>query len=144
MKKLFTLLTLLSFTIIFNSCSSDDDESVELSAKINGVTKKFTNVTVTEEAFDGYSDYVIKAKQADNALATIEISLGKELLGTESIYFVQYYNGENYFQLSSPDIVSNVTESSGAKIKGSFSGILLNDNGMGSVAVSEGIIDVKH
>jgi hypothetical protein len=144
MGKFLTVLTLMTLAIAFTSCSSDDKESIELSAKINGVTKKFKNIVVNEVEYVGYSDYVINAVQSDNAAATLQIKLGKEVLGTESIYYIQYYNGENYFSLSSPEINSNITESSGAKIKGNFSAVLLNNNGMGSVNITEGMIDVKH
>ena len=143
MRKLLTLLTLIVVAIGISSCSSDDKPDTGLSAKIDGVSKKFINVTVTEEEYDEYSDYIVTAIQSDDPAKSIQISLGKDLIGTESIYFVQYFDGENYYQLSSPDIVSNVTESSNTKVKATFSGILVSDVGMGNVAVTHGTIDVK-
>lgn len=143
MRKFLTLLTLIVVAVGISSCSSDDKPDTGLSAKIDGVSKKFINVTVTEEEYDEYSDYIVTAIQSDDPSKSIQISLGKDFIGTESIYYIQYFDGENYYQLSSPDIVSNVTESSNTKVKATFSGILVSDVGMGNVAVTDGTIDVK-
>ena len=61
MRKLLTLLTLIVVAVGISSCSSDDKPETGLSAKIDGVSKRFINVTVTEEEYDEYSDYIVTA-----------------------------------------------------------------------------------
>jgi hypothetical protein len=113
-----------------------------LTARINGVERTFNTIEVTEEVYDEYTDYIIDAVQSDDVTKSITISLGKGSLGTDSIYFIQYYDGTTFYQLSSPQITSNVTESSDSKIKATFSGIL-NDGGSGNVNIANGVIDLK-
>jgi len=143
MKNLFTILTFVAFAISITACSSDyDGKKSGLTARINGVERTFNTIEVTEEDFGEYTDYIIDAVQSDDVTKSITISLGKGSLGTESIYFIQYYDGTTFYQLSSPQITSNVTESSASKIKATFSGIL-NDGGSGNVNIANGVIDLK-
>ena len=143
MKNLFTILTIVAFGLSFTACSSDSDgKKSGLTARINGVERTFNTIEVTEEDFGEYTDYIIDAVQSDDVTKSITISLGKGSLGTDSIYFIQYYDGTTFYQLSSPQITSNVTESSDSKIKATFSGIL-NDGGSGNVNIANGVIDLK-
>ncbi len=143
MKNFFTILTFVAFAFSITACSSDGDSKKSgLTARINGVDRTFNMIEVTEEVYEEYTDYIIDAVQSDDPTKTLTISLGKESLGTDSIYFIQYYDGTTFYQLSSPQITSNVTESSASKIKATFSGIL-NDGGSGNVNIANGVIDLK-
>jgi hypothetical protein len=143
MKNFFTILTFVAFALSFTACSSDGDSKKSgLTARINGVDRTFTNIEVTEEDYGEYSDYIIEAVQSDDATKTLTIKLGKESLGTDSIYYIQYLDGTTFYQVSNPQITSNVTESSASKIKATFSGIL-NDGGSGNVNIANGVIDLK-
>ena len=143
MKNFFTILTFVAFAFSITACSSDGDSKKSgLTARINGVDRTFTNIEVTEEDYGEYSDYIIEAVQSDDATKTLTIKLGKESLGTDSIYYIQYLDGTTFYQVSNPQITSNVTESSASKIKATFSGIL-NDGGSGNVNIANGVIDLK-
>lgn len=143
MKKLFCILTIVAVAFSYSSCSSDSDtKTSDMSAKINGAAKTFKNATVEEMPFDGYTDFIVNAIQSDDATKTLRISLGKEEVGTDSVYFVQYFDGENYYQTSS-GITANITESSNTKIKGTFSGILTSEGGT-TVTITNGVINVSH
>ncbi len=144
MKQIFTFLTIVAVTLSFSSCSSDDNnDSTGITVKINGVSKKFKSIEVTEDVYDEYTDYIIDAVQSDDPTKTISISLGKDLTGPDSIYFIQYYDGSEFYQSSSADINANVTESSNTRIKATFSSTLSVDEGSGTVNVSGGVIDIK-
>lgn len=144
MKQIFTFLTIVAVTLSFSSCSSDDNnDSTGITVKINGVSKKFKNIEVTEEVYEDYSDYVITAEQSDDLTKTIEISLGKDLTGPDSIYYIQYYDGAEFYQSSDADINANVTESSNTRIKATFSSTLSVNEGSGTVIISGGVIDIK-
>lgn len=144
MKQIFTFLTIVAVTLSFSSCSSDDNnDSTGITVKINGVSKKFKNIEVTEEVYEDYSDYVITAEQSDDLTKTIEISLGKDLTGPDSIYYIQYYDGSEFYQSSDADINANVTESSNTRIKATFSSTLSVNEGSGTVIISSGVIDIK-
>lgn len=143
MKNFFKILTFVAFAFSITACSSDGDSKKSgLTARINGVDRTFNMIEVTEEVYEEYTDYIIDAVQSDDPTKTLTISLGKESLGTDSIYFIQYYDGTTFYQLSSPQITSNVTESSASRIKATFSGIL-NDGGSGNVNIANGVIDLK-
>ena len=125
MKNFFTILTFVAFAFSITACSSDGDSKKSgLTARINGVERTFNMIEVTEEDYGEYSDYIIEAVQSDDATKTLTIKLGKESLGTDSIYYIQYLDGTTFYQVSNPQITSNVTESSASKIKATFSGIL--------------------
>ena len=68
-----------------------------MSAKINGAAKTFKNATVTEEVYDEYTDFIVDAIQSDDATKMLSISLGKDTTGSESVYFIQYFDGDVFY-----------------------------------------------
>ncbi|HQW70032.1 MAG TPA: hypothetical protein PLH25_10215 [Flavobacterium sp.] len=144
MKKIFCILTFVAVAFSYSSCSSDSDsKSSDMSAKINGAAKTFKNATVTEEVYDEYTDFIVDAIQSDDATKMLSISLGKDTTGSESVYFIQYFDGDVFYQASESGITANITESSNTKIKGTFSAILTSESGS-TVTVSNGVINVAH
>lgn len=135
-------LLLLIALVVASSCSNDDNSGSPFTAKINGVTKKFVNHQVTEVPYDDYIDYEIKATQLDDNTKELHIFLEKGGLGTNSIYFIRYKDGDDYYQLSGAGITSNVTHSSNDRIKATFSGMLQNETEL-NVQLTEGKIDIK-
>ena len=114
-----------------------------MSAKINGAEKKFKNAIVTEEVYDEYTDFIVTAAQTDDATKVLSISLGKDSTGSDSVYFIQYTDGENFYQASEGSITTNITESSNTKIKGTFSGIITSESAA-TVTITNGVINVNH
>ncbi len=144
MKKIFCILTFVAVAFSYSSCSSDSDsKSSDMSAKINGAAKTFKNATVTEEVYDEYTDFIVDAIQSDDATKMLSISLGKDTTGSESVYFIQYFDGDVFYQASESGITANITESSNTKIKGTFSAILTSESGS-TVTISNGVINVAH
>lgn len=135
------LLFLLSLTV---SCSKSDgyDSSRALSVKINGVTKYFNNIVVTQEVYPDYVDYIVTAKQTDDQSKLLVINLEKGALGSDAIYYIQYYDGTEYFDAVPTNLTTNITENTDLKIIGTFSGTL--DNG-GSTVVqfTQGTININ-
>lgn len=144
MKKIFCILTFVAVAFSYSSCSSDSDsKSSDMRAKINGAAKTFKNATVTEEVYDEYTDFIVDAIQSDDATKMLSISLGKDTTGSESVYFIQYFDGDVFYQASESGITANITESSNTKIKGTFSAILTSESGS-TVTISNGVINVAH
>lgn len=143
MKKIVSIITFVAVAFSYSSCSSDSDtKTSDVSAKINGAAKTFKNATVEEEVYDEYTDFIVDAIQSDDATKTLSISLGKEEIGSDSVYFVQYFDGENFYQTST-GVTANITESSNTKIKGTFSGVLTSEGGT-TVTITNGVINVSH
>ena len=144
MKKIVSIITFVAVAFSYSSCSSDSDsKSSDISAKINGAAKKFKNTVVTEEVYDEYTDFIVDAVQTDDATKMLSISLGKETTGSDSVYFIQYFDGAVFYQASESGITANITESSNTKIKGTFSAILTSESGT-TVTITNGVIDVAH
>lgn len=143
MKRIYLILSviILVFTI---SCSKSDnnDSSKLISAKIEGTLKYFNNISVAQDINPDYIDYIITAKQSDDNSKTLTISMEKEATGTESIYYIQYFDSENYYDGAIQDISTNITENSSSKVKGTFSGNL-NDGEGTIVQITQGIIDIN-
>jgi len=153
MKKIIYAFTLLFITSTFVSCSDDDDNKNSdiivhnatgtLTLKINGETRTFGTLKVIEERYDGYTDLVVQGKQIDDTSKNIMVSLGKEKLGSDSIYFVQYVNNGTHYQMGSTEITGDITESNDTKIIGTFSGMLSTIN-MDNLSLTEGTLNISY
>jgi hypothetical protein len=144
MKNITTLLIVFILLHSLISCSSDDDKSTTgISAKINGASKTFINTTVTEQVYEDYSDFVVLANQSDDASKSLSISLGKNSTGPNSVFFIQYRDGDMFYQASGNAVSTNITESTDTKIKGTFSGVLTNGTET-TVTITNGIVDINH
>lgn len=142
MKNNSTTITILTLLFALFSCSSDNEErNTTITAKINGTTKTFVNAMVSEQVYEDYSDYIVLSNQSDDATKTLSISLGKETTGPSSIFFIQYKDGDQFYQASGNEITTYITESSTTKIKGTFSGVLTNENST-TITITNGVIDI--
>lgn len=143
MKKIAQLLSAFILLLTFSCTKSDGyDSSRTISAKINGTQKYFNNIIVEQIVETDYTDYIITAKQKDDNTKNIIISLEKGVPGTESIYYIQYFDSVDFFGGSNPGINTNVSENSNLKIMGTFSGNL--DNGSGDIVqMTQGIININ-
>ncbi len=105
MKKIFYAFTLLFIASAFIACSDDDDNiknkihnaTGTLSVKINDELRTFGSLTVTEEKYQNYTDLVLQGTQTNDNTKNIRISLGKNKLGSDSVYFVQYINNGTHY-----------------------------------------------
>jgi hypothetical protein len=153
MKKIIYAFSFLLITTTFLSCSDDDDKigkntvvhnaSGTLTLKINDEFRTFGSLNVTEEKYQNYSDLIIKGIQTDDNTKNIRVALGKNKLGSESVFFVQYINNGTHYQMGSIDITADITESNDSKIIGTFSGIVTRHNS-DALTITEGIINVSY
>lgn len=158
MKKLFLFVTAIGAVTFLNSCSSDDNGSSDssgnpggtISVKINGESKTFNNVVVDKEDFvyDGVTTTYVTATgtigNSTNELISFEVEMGE--VGSQTSFFLKYYNGTTHYELS-PQINSVVQTNSNNKLKGNFSGTLDAYNGSGemvSVNLTDGSYDITH
>ena len=152
-KKIIYALTLLVFTATFVSCSDDDDNQNSniivhnaigtLTLKINGEARTFGTLKVIEERYVGYTDLVVQGTQIDDTSKNIMVALGKEKLGSDSIYFVQYVNNGTHYQMGSVEVNGDITESNATKIIGTFSGMLSTIN-MDNLSLTEGTLNISY
>lgn len=151
MKKIFYAFTLLFIASAFIACSDDDDNiknkihnaTGTLSVKINDELRTFGSLTVTEEKYQNYTDLVLQGTQTNDNTKNIRISLGKNKLGSDSVYFVQYINNGTHYQMGSAAITADITESNDSKIIGTFSGNLTTIN-MDGLMLTEGVLNISY
>jgi len=152
MKKIFYAFSLLFALATFTSCSDDNDSNNDrivhdatgnLTLKINGDTRTFGSLKVIEERYSGYTDLVVKGTQVDDVTKSITVSLGKDKLGSDSIYFVQYINNGTHYQMGSVEVNGDITESNNSRIIGTFSGVLSTIN-MDNLILTDGILDITY
>lgn len=154
MKKIILFLTILSLGV-FLSCSSDDGNSGEspsptpqstVTTKINGVQKNFSTIQVDPvyHPVEDYTDLEVTATIAGSSPTTFEMNLEKDNADPSSIYFLQYTENGVFYQPSESFTVI-ITQNSDNKLKGSFSGTLIDTGDpMNTIAVTEGTFDIKY
>jgi hypothetical protein len=153
MKKIIYAFVLLFVSTTFISCSDENDTidkrknvrnaSGTVTLKINDEFREFGSLTVTEEIYNNYSDLVIRGTQLNDETKNIRVALGKNNLGSNSVYFVQYINNGTYFQMGSADTTSDIIESNDTTVIGTFSGTLTTIN-MDSLVLTEGTINLTY
>jgi len=151
MKKIILFLTILSLGV-FLSCSSDDGNSGEspsptpqstVTTKINGVQKNFSTIQVVPVVYTDYTDLEVTATLTGSSPATLEMNLEKDSPDS-SVYFFQYTENGIFYQPSESFTVI-ITQNSDNKLKGSFSGTLIDTGDpMNTIAVTEGTFDIKY
>ncbi|MBP8066800.1 MAG: hypothetical protein KAY31_04955 [Flavobacterium sp.] len=151
MKKIILFLTILSLGV-FLSCSSDDGNSGEspsptpqstVTTKINGVQKNFSTIQVVPVVYTDYTDLEVTATLTGSSPATLEMNLEKDSPDS-SVYFFQYTENGIFYQPSESFAVI-ITQNSDNKLKGSFSGTLIDTGDpMNTIAVTEGTFDIKY
>lgn len=152
MKKILYTFTLLFLTYSFTSCSDDSDDNQNsithnatgtLTLKLNGESRTFGTLSVREERYDGYTDLIVQGTQTGDATKSITIALGKNKLGSDSVYFVQYINNGTHYQMGSATLTADITESNDSKIIGTFSGNLTTIN-MDGLMLTEGVLNISY
>lgn len=140
------ILLFLSFALIgIYSCSSDDNKSDVnfIRAKFNGVEQKFNIISVDivpetdPETNISYNDIYVTARI--NGDATKSLELRSQFGVTGDIIWGIYYINEGTFYGNETEI-SNVTENSDGRYKGTFSGNLNSESG--NIVVTEGSFDI--
>ena len=155
MRNILLILPIL-FLFTVSSCSDEDDnipstvESNSVTAKINGELIKFENLVITKQPYTNeetgfeWTDIKVLGYNTQNTLNAIEFIAEEGLMGAESIWrFNITVNGFTYVQDNSA-FTTLVTESSGNKLKGTFSGVLTEPNNGQTITVINGIFDIDH
>jgi len=130
MKNLFLFLLATSLTI--TSCSSDDssNSSNVVKAKINGVSKTFTTITVTEQEYtDGgftYTDVTVTAALSSEPTKLIQFVAEKGITGTDANWSFIYNDNDTFYE-KTPTFTTTVIESSETKLKGTFAGSMSDE-----------------
>jgi hypothetical protein len=130
--------------LICASCTKSDghDSSRTLSAKIDGTIKYFKDITVEEDVNPDYTDFIITGKQADDPSKVIILRMEKGVTGTQSMYYIQYFNNSDYFDSVTSGLNANISENSDIKLIATFSSNL--DDGDGNVVqVTQGILNIN-
>ena len=124
MKKILLFVTCIA-AFSFNSCSSDEGgggSAQRVKATIDGNEYTFTDIEVTEQVFEDYTDVMIIANHPDDPDSFLRIMVTEGVTGEEAIWEFVFYppdNGDAYPMTDT--FVTNVTEN-GDMIKGTFSG----------------------
>lgn len=155
MRNILLIIPIL-FLFTVSSCSDEDDnipstvESNNVTAKINGELIKFENLVITKQPYTNeetgfeWTDIKVLGYNTQNELNAIEFIAEEGLMGAESIWrFNITVNGFTYVQDNSA-FTTLVTESSGNKLKGTFSGVLTEPNNGQTITVTDGIFEVDH
>jgi hypothetical protein len=153
MKKIIYAFVILFISTTFISCSDDNDTidnknivrnaTGTVTLKINDEFREFGSLTVTKEIYNGYSDLVIRGTQLNDQTKSIRIALGKNKLGSDSVYFVQYINNGTHYQMGSADITADIIESNASAVIGTFSGIVKRQN-LDALTITEGIVNILY
>ena len=155
MRNILLIIPIL-FLFTVSSCSDEDDnipstvESNSVTASINGELIKFENLVITKQPYTNeetgfeWTDIKVLGYNTQNTLNAIEFIAEEGLMGAESIWrFNITVNGFTYVQDNSA-FTTLVTESSGNKLKGTFSGVLIEPNNGQTITVINGIFDIDH
>ena len=155
MRNILLIIPIL-FLFTVSSCSDEDDnipstvESNSVTASINGELIKFENLVITKQPYTNeetgfeWTDIKVLGYNTQNTLNAIEFIAEEGLMGAESIWrFNITVNGFTYVQDNSA-FTTLVTESSGNKLKGTFSGVLTEPNNGQTITVTDGIFEVDH
>jgi hypothetical protein len=155
MRNILLIIPIL-FLFTVSSCSDEDDnipstvESNSVTATINGEIIKFENLVITKQPYTNeetgfeWTDIKVLGYNTQNTLNAIEFIAEEGLMGAESIWrFNITVNGFTYVQDNSA-FTTLVTESSGNKLKGTFSGVLTEPNNGQTITVINGIFDIDH
>lgn len=155
MRNILLIIPIL-FLFTVSSCSDEDDnipstvESNSVTASINGELIKFENLVITKQPYTNeetgfeWTDIKVLGYNTQNTLNAIEFIAEEGLMGAESIWrFNITVNGFTYVQDNSA-FTTLVTESSGNKLKGTFSGVLTEPNNGQTITVINGIFDIDH
>jgi len=159
MKHLLPAL-ILSGCLAISSCSSDDDDNnpivvpvvtSSLTAKVNGSQVAFDTPTVakenhtTEEGVP-YTDLIVTAVKKNDPSTKIVFRLEHMTTGPESCYYFLYNVGEAEYDIET-DITGadhfsvNITDNTAHNIKGNFSGMLADFEGM-TVNITDGAFTI--
>ncbi len=138
------LFFILSFVLLgVASCSSDDDKADVnfIRAKFNGVEQKFNIISVDKVDYpdEGYSDVEVTATMSSDATKTF--ILKSEFGVTGNIIWGIYYTSDGVFYENNSE-ASDVTENSGGRYKGTFSGTLYNEGNGDTIMLTEGSFDI--
>lgn len=144
MKKKYLILTLFTLFLTISCTNSDGhDSSKELSVKIDGTTKYFKDITVVEDVYPDYTDYILSAKQKDDETKLLTIMMEKGATGTESIYYIQYFDSNEYYEATLANLTTNITENSESKLIGTFSASLEDENASSTIQFTQGSFNIN-
>ncbi len=149
-------------TLLFVSCSSDDDNVYVppvtppastnfLKATIDGTEYTFDTFNVetethTEPDFT-YTDLHVTASISNDSSKEIVFSLEQNVVGsTDVIFFFYLLNNEEEFDTDhvGETFVHNVTVNADRRIAGTFSGALARFDESGTVQITNGSFDIKY
>ncbi|MEL1246412.1 hypothetical protein AAEO56_19215 [Flavobacterium sp. DGU11] len=143
MKKLFLFICLSVSVLFFTACSNNDDSPSgnRVSFKINGVQKTFRGVAAIGESDNGGATilYHIKAATDANSAEIISFYVPAGTTGANMAYSFDYVTDNTLF--TNNGVSSNVTVNSNKKMKGSFSGSVVNDAGQVKT-ITDGTFDI--
>ncbi|WP_298140092.1 hypothetical protein [Flavobacterium sp.] len=144
MKKLFLLLAVSA--IALTSCSKDDDSSSSNGGKlimtIDNVTKTFNNIVVVEEEIEGVTSIYVTATVGNSTSDIVYLELEKNVIGEDAISNFEYK--KNNVTYSYDSMINNVTVASGNKLKGSFSGQIVDEDYTDYLTISSGSFDISY
>lgn len=144
MKKLLFLATCVFITLL-TSCSSDDNKSDVnyISAKFNGVQQKFNIISVDIIDYEGYSDIEVSGTMNSDNSKRIDIKSEYGVTGNNIIWGVYYTLNGSFYEIVSENFNSSITENSSGKYKGTFSGSVINDEGV-VIEITEGDFNILY
>lgn len=149
MKKIFFLFALVLFFNIL-SCDSKDDAVKTtnfLKATINGKEVVFDAFEVAKKDYSDYSDIEIIATKSDDPTKKVILELEYLVTGTETCFEFQYIDGEDYYIIyprENTSLIVNITENIAKKVKGNFSGTVVQDGGSGTIVIPNGSFDISY
>jgi len=141
MKKLFLFLAVAGFAV---SCSKDDDNggSDTLKFKIDGVQKSMSNIVVNEEPNGDGTYWLTVTGSIGGTTEVFSFESDSGEVGANAAYAFTYVaNSQAYYE---DTMVSVVETNNGSRIKGSFSGTMMNWSTGDEVSITEGQYDISY
>ncbi|HEX9981067.1 MAG TPA: hypothetical protein VGB50_10945 [Flavobacterium sp.] len=147
MKKIL-LLPVFFLLGIFASCSSDEDSDPKsvLTARINGTEYTFNTIHVDQVHYpaEGYTDLEVTASIDNNPIRTITFIVAENSLGTHVTWYFTYFLHQSPYQKVEEAFNIDVTENSGARLKGTFSGEVHDTESGETLTITDGTFNITY
>lgn len=155
MKKLILFVSVAVLTFSLNSCSSDSDSDStsvggKITFKIGSQTKTFNTVIVDEDVFNGgtvdeYTELTVVGTTGNSSAESVTFYLYKTDLGSDAIYYFEYFDGTDPFADQNGTFNTNVTVNNNSKkLKGTFSGTINGPANGSPLGITNGSFDIQY
>lgn len=153
MKNIILFIGLVTIGLLSNSCSDHSAETVNtlpdnLTLTVNGVERKFTDVSIVESTYtnedQNIPSYNVLATHEEDNGEFVAFQIRRDYTGNDGLYEFIYTTPAGSHTVSG-NFTFSITQNSGNRITGTFSGPLFDNSDAvtPSVTVTEGSFDIN-